>query len=106
MEITNLSLPWSTEDIDLWRQFLNTQTGQRLIPKLLENVPPLLTGGEVNAILIRNGEVRGYQESAQALLALTQYPPPPQQSPVNNYPDPMNDAAWNDGEKVSEQQKQ
>ena len=102
MEIINTQLPWSSEDIDLWRQFLNSQTGQRLLPKMLENVPSLLTGGDVNAILIRSGEVRGFQESAQALLAMTQYPPPPTPPSSDNYPPLDRDEHWNDGEKLSE----
>lgn len=97
-------MPWTTEDIDLWRQFLGTQTGSRLLPKLLEETPHLLGGGNTNDILVRSGEVRGFQLAAGALLAMTNYPPPPVKT-AENYPLPEDDSAWNDGNKISEQNK-
>lgn len=100
MEITSAQLDWTTEDIDLWRQFLTTRTGQRLIPKLLEGVPVLLPSGDTNAIMIRSGEVRGFSEAARTLLEMTAYPPPPQQPVDNNYPDLHDDKQW-DGEKLN-----
>lgn len=105
MEITNGPLEWSTEDIDIWRQFLKTQTGQRLLPRMLEDIPALLPGGNTNDILVRNGEVRGFQQAASTLLgAMTTYPPAPVKT-AENYPLPEDDAAWADGQKVSENNK-
>jgi hypothetical protein len=101
MEISNDALPWDSEDIDLWRQFLHSQTGTRLIPKLLEAIPPLLEEGDTNKILIRSGLVKGVQLTAQSLLGLAEHPQKPPESP-EQYPALENDAVWNDGKKVAE----
>jgi hypothetical protein len=71
MDISNDSLPWNSEDVTLFRQFLKTQTGKRFLPKIVESVPPLLAKGADNEILIRSGEVRGYQLAAQSILSLS-----------------------------------
>lgn len=101
MQITNSQLEWTSEDIDLWRQFLHTQTGQRLIPKLVENAPVLLDKGDTNAILIRSGELRGMQELVRVMIALTEHAPKEPQAVEENYPDLHDDTKWNDGEKLN-----
>jgi hypothetical protein len=70
MEIVANELDWLATDEQNLAAFLDTPTGQRLIPKLLEQAPPLLERGERNEILIRSGKVRGYQEVATTILAL------------------------------------
>lgn len=100
MEVTNDSLEWDSEDMVQWRAFLKTRAGQRLIPKLLENIPGLLPGGDTNAILIRNGEVRGWTESGRALLAL-QFPAP-EVMQAEAYPPLTDDSKWDDGKKLTE----
>ena len=97
--ITNESLPWDSENVAIWNQFLKTQTGLRLLPKLLESAPSLLSGGPTNEILIRAGEFRGWQEVARALFALASETPlePKQKS---EYAPLTDDAAWNDGQKI------
>lgn len=98
--ITNQSLEWDDEAMVLWRQFLESRAGQLLIPKVLEYVPTLLGSGDTNAILIRSGEVRGFQAAMSALLALA-HPPPAESKPINpDYPPLDDDAAWNDGQKL------
>lgn len=99
MEITQDGIEFTSEDALLWRAFLRTQAGQRLIPKLLENTPAALETGESNAIFIRSGKVLGFQEAARVLLSLA-YPPPDLKSPPSEYPDPTDDAAWNDGQTI------
>lgn len=99
MEITTESLPWDSENVALLRAFLLTPTGQRLVPKLVESVPALLTGGDTNAICVRSGEVRGYQEVVKALLLLTAELPEAPKSETN-YPPLEDDAHW-DGEKLN-----
>jgi len=103
MEITTDALEWTSEDVVLFRQFLATRTGQRLIPKMLEETPVLLADGEINAICIRSGEVRGMQKAARALLVMA-YPPKevPTSDPATDYPDLHNDDKWNDGQKLSQ----
>lgn len=77
-----------------WREFQQTETGRRLIPKMLESVPALLPSGDSNAILIRSGEVRGWSSAAQSLLSLAA--PTPEKPDESNarYPDLDDDAAW------------
>lgn len=98
-EITNEGLPWGTDDEVLWNAFLKTNTGARLLPKLAERVPALLDGGDtVNKILIRSGEVRGFQLAISAMLELTHSPPMPVKSETTNYPALDDDNKWEDGQ--------
>jgi hypothetical protein len=103
MPITTDELDWNSEDVDLWRAFLATRTGSRLLPKLVESAPALLAEGEINAILIRNGKVLGFQESVRSLLALAVIQPG---MPVaeSAYPPLEQDDAWNDGQKLQQPQ--
>jgi hypothetical protein len=98
MEITTESLPWDSENVALFRAFLLTPTGQRLVPKLTEGAPSLLPGGDTNAVLIRCGEFRGYQEVVKTLLSLAVNLPDAPKSETN-YPPLDDDVHWNDGEK-------
>lgn len=103
MEITNDSLPWSTEDIDVLRTFLKSQTGSRLLPKILESTPSLLAKGDINEILVRSGEVRGFQLAARAFLEMLVYPPLEKPVTIDSHlPNLEDDRAWNDGQKFSE----
>jgi len=101
MEITPDGLEFNSENIDVWRQFLQTQTGKRLLPKLAELTPILLSEGDINKILIRSGEVRGVQLAIQGLLSLSVHQPDNSKINDTNYPAPENDAAWDDGKKLT-----
>lgn len=99
MEIVASLLDWVANDEENWAKFLATETGKRLIPKLMERCPILLADGTINAVLIRSGEVRGFQAVAQAMFDLTQHTPE-RPAPADNYPAPENDKAWQDGQKL------
>lgn len=99
MEIVANVMDWTSVDEENWAKFLDTDTGKRLIPKLLETTPILLPKGDVNEILIRSGEVRGIQEIARAMLDLAH----PQQKIVSHgteYVPLEADALWNDGQQL------
>lgn len=101
MEIVADQLAWTQFDEEKWRNFLDTETGKRLIPKLLESVPGLLAGGETNAILIRAGEHRGLQLAVSQLLSMTHSAPEDKNTAVvDSYPPLERDDAWNDGQKL------
>lgn len=100
-EITNEGLPWSTDDEVIWNSFLKTNTGSRLLPKLAERVPTLLGSGDANSILIRSGEVRGFQIALSVMLELTHSPPLPVKSEGSNYPELTDDERWNDGQTIT-----
>jgi len=102
MEITG-TVEWDeVEDREFWNQFLRSRTGSRLIPKAIESCPVLLGRGETNDILIRSGEVRGFQLVIQALLALSVPEPKTQDTTATKaYPALDDDAAWADGKKVN-----
>ena len=103
MEIVNGTLEWDeVEDRDIWRAFLNSRTGARLLPKALESCPSLLESGDVNAILIRNGAVIGVQRLIAALIALSVPEPKVPETLAVAYPALDDDAAWNDGNKISQ----
>lgn len=101
-EITNEGLPWSADDEAIWNIFLKSNTGARLIPKLAERVPALLGSGDANSILIRSGEVRGFQIAISAMLELTHSPPLSVKSEASNYPALDDDKQWNDGQEITQ----
>lgn len=92
---------WSDEDMVLWRAFLDTQTGKRVIHKMLESCPPLPERGEINEILIRVGVVRGLGLAAKGLLSMAQPVLKDTAAPSLGYEQLENDAAWNDGQKLT-----
>lgn len=100
MEITLGPLSWTTVDEQNFRTFLLTETGARLIPKLLENSPMLLEDGSRNRLLVRNGMSIGYQAAARNLLDLA-YAPPALSKLTSEYPDLLDDNAWQDGQKIN-----
>jgi len=101
MEVTVSSLEWDSNDVLIWREFLKTPTGLRLIPKLLESVPSLLSKGDTNEILIRSGEVRGVQLAVQTVISLTAISPSILKATLE-YPDLEDDDSWGDGHKLEQ----
>lgn len=93
MEITSNALDWIHTDELALAAFLDTPTGRRLIPKLLEQTPSLLEAGDQNAILIRLGKVAGYSEVARTILALAHPAEKPTQ-PQDNYVALEDDTKW------------
>lgn len=100
MEITNETLPWTTEDEVHWNAFLSTLSGQRLIPKLAESAPTLLDGGHANKTLVRNGELRGFQSAIRTLLDLSHTPVTVIDPQTTTYPNLEDDSKWNDGQTI------
>lgn len=85
MEIIREGPEWTSEDVSNFRAWLDTQTGRRLLPKLAESAPPLLAGGNTNDILIRSGDLRGFQLAVRTLLGMTEVEQaPPRRS--DNFP--------------------
>lgn len=102
MEITQDTLEWDSEDVANWNAFLKTRTGQRLIPKVAEEIPELCASGDANAILIRSGEVRGFQAVFRSLLSLAA---PRRKDTLtettnDNYPSLTDDSKWADGARI------
>lgn len=94
MQVINASeLIFTPDDALVWATFLNSQTGRRLIPKLAEAVPRLLSKGDTNEILIRNGELLGFQTALQVLLELSVAPQAAPAS-VNLFPALEDDSQW------------
>lgn len=86
MQIINASeILFTPDDVTNWAIFLNTATGQRLIPKAAEMAPRLLSKGDTNELLINHGAVLGFSGAVQAMLdlALVKQAPAP---PPDNFP--------------------
>lgn len=62
---------WTSTEASVWREFLNTDTGKKLLRFLAEEAPSLLRKGDVNEILIRSGEVANHHDVLAALIDLT-----------------------------------
>lgn len=100
MEITNDAPEWAAEDVSVLRAFLKSPTGQRFWTNLTSATPVLLPGGaDLNAILIRSGEVRGVQLAVKAVVDLA-YPPKDIPETTTDYPPLTDDKAWQDGQTL------
>ena len=92
-------LEWTSQDTENFRKFLETKTGSRLLPRVAESAPTLFADGDTNRILVRNGELRGFQAALREIMTLAN-PPPEIKSEANEYPSLLDDSAWNDGQKI------
>lgn len=101
MEIVAGELEWTSVDAENFAKFLSSPTGLRIIPALAQNRPALLRKGDTNEICIRSGELIGYQSAIENLFSLA-HPPAEAPKQASEYPDPANDAAWNDGKKLND----
>lgn len=90
---------WTAQDSQNLAQFLATDTGRRVLPAIVDQTPALLPSGDVNAILIRSGEVRGVALAIHTLHALA-HPAKPVANQSSEYPPPEDDSAWA-GEKIN-----
>jgi hypothetical protein len=102
LEVYARETDWIHTDEEALAAFLETPTGKRLLPKLTEVMPKLLGAGDTNAVLIRSGEVRAYQEVISTIISLA-HPseiPKGDSQTSKNYPNPEDDAAWNDGQNL------
>lgn len=86
---------WNSDDASNLKNFLASKTGERLLVHLGESVPELLSSGEINAILIRSGEVKGGSTLLAQLVSLT-VETPESLTPVKSaFPDLDDESAWN-----------
>lgn len=93
-------VPWSHTDAQNLDTFLQSDTGRRLLPKVAESAPMLLEAGDSNAILIRNGKFKGFQEALNEIFYLAHPVEAPRENHKGGYADLTDDSAWNDGQKL------
>lgn len=99
MEITLDEISWHSDDRLALANFLSGPTGVKFLPKLAELAPTLLAEGETNKVLIRAGTLLGVQDTIRSILMLAR-PEVVAPEPEVAYPDPTDDAQWNDGKKL------
>lgn len=86
MEIINANeVLFTPDDVVNWSIFLNSPTGKRLIPKVVELAPRLLSKGDTNELLINHGTVLGFSAAVQILLDLA-VAKQAEPVPVDNFP--------------------
>jgi len=100
MEIINQALEWDSDDSTLLRQFLETRAGTRLLPKVAEQAPTLITEGDTNKILCRTGLVAGVGEAIRIILSLA-HPASEENAAATDYPALTDDDKWQDGNKIT-----
>lgn len=86
---------WTSDDAVNLRNFLGSQTGERLLVHLGESVPELLGSGDTNSVLIRSGEVKGGSALLSAIVSLTIEPPKSVPTVSDKYADLDDDSKWN-----------
>ncbi len=101
IEIVAKPTDWLPTDQERWAAFLETDTGKRLLPCAAESAPQLLAEGDVNKILIRSGEVRGYQNVLQNLILMAHPSAKTVTIQGSEYPSLTDDAQWNDGQTLA-----
>lgn len=101
IEIVANPSDWLHTDQERWAAFLDTETGKRLLPHLAESAPQLLPKGDINEILIRTGEVRGYQNVLRDLILAAHPTAKVTPQTTSEYPSLTDDSKWNDGEKLT-----
>ena len=100
IEIVANPSDWLPTDQERWANFLETETGKRLLPHLAESAPQLLSEGDINKILIRSGEVRGYQNVLRDLILAAHPSAKIEPSTATEYPPLTDDKKWNDGQTL------
>lgn len=103
MEILAKENDWTPNDEERLAAFLDTETGKRLIPALVQYRPGLMAGGQVEAILIRSGEVRAFDTVIESLFFLAHPPARANADARNEYPALDADHLWKDGQKLEPQ---
>jgi hypothetical protein len=95
---------WTSIDEQRLADFLNTETGKRVVPRLMEACPELLPNGDTNAILVRNGEVRGMTLALHTLNIMAHPVKFVMPKVGNEFPHLEDDAAWSDGKKLNDKE--
>lgn len=85
---------WNGSDAALLKDFLDTETGRRMLFHLSENCPELLDGSDQGRTLVASGRNGGYSLALKTLLSLMVAPPPSVPEVRDEWPDLENDEAW------------
>jgi hypothetical protein len=101
MEILAKESDWTPNDEERFAAFLETETGKRLIPALAQTMPGLMACGQVEAILIRSGEVRAFQNVIENLIMLAHPPQAVGGTDSTEYVPLERDDLWKDGQKLT-----
>jgi hypothetical protein len=104
----NRKLEWTSSDASAWKNFLQTQTGIRLLEQIASAKPVLLGAGETNSILIRCGEARNHDDVTSTIIDLAGGAlEAPKSDPTQAaYPSLEDDRAWGDGQSVNPKTQQ
>lgn len=94
-------LEWTSSDAKMWKDFLSTQTGNRLLAQLAAVRPTLFPSGDTNSILIRSGESRQHDAIVAELLGLAGGAIELDHKDPEAYPSLTDDAAWEDGKTTT-----
>jgi hypothetical protein len=92
---------WSSEDSARLKEFLNSQTGSRVLEVLAIQAPELLDGSHPNKALVAAGTLAGYQGAISTIFRLTYEnpnPPDPKSEAPTSYQSLDDDAAWVDSD--------
>lgn len=85
---------WNGENAVLLKQFLETETGKRMLFHLSENAPELLDGSDNGRTLVASGRVGGYTLALKTLLSLIVEPPKTVPEVRDDWPDLNDEEAW------------
>lgn len=90
-------IEWTSKEAKDLRDFLESETGTKMLTLLLRQAPSLLDGSDVNKTLVTSGERKGYDILLDFVVSLT-VEPPTENNESPNYPPLDDDSKWNDGE--------
>lgn len=97
--------PWTDSAAALLKQWLEGDLGQLFLAHVTSARPGLLMGSnDINATALRGAEAAGFESCVNRIFSLA-VPPAKETTVPNGYPDPEDDAHWNDGKKLNEKPK-
>lgn len=90
---------WDSANAQSLREFLEGVTGQRMLQHLSFALPESYDGPNGTQMIAAAKKIEGFQEAISTLVNLTKEQPP-QETPVEQYPDLNDDSKWIDQLKM------
>ncbi len=101
---TKGEIEWTSVEAKHLRDFLQSETGQKLLALCDIQTPALLDGTDVNKTLVSSGERKGFESLMEYILGLIIAQPASAPPVSQEYPDLNDDTKWEDNGPTPENQ--
>lgn len=86
---------WTSKEAKDLRDFLNSETGVKMLTLCALEAPSLLDGAHMNKTFVRSGEHKGFENALTFIVGLTHTEPATKSVP-ETYPPLDDDSQWED----------